>query len=75
MPGWLTSKLTLNIEFIVNKSGDVLEVKAVSGPASLRAESIRVVKESGKWTPAVQNGKPVNSYKKQPIKFRLEKIK
>jgi len=42
-------------------------VEAISGPEELRAEAVRVIKKSGKWTPAVQNGRQVKSYKKQPI--------
>jgi periplasmic protein TonB len=33
---------------------------------------VRVIKKSGKWTPAIQNGNPVRSYKKQPIIFRID---
>jgi len=60
------------IQFIVDKEGMVSEVEAISGPEELRAEAIRVIKKSGKWEPAVQNGRKVKSYKKQPIVFRLE---
>jgi protein TonB len=60
------------VQFIVDKEGNVSDVEAVSGPNELRDEAVRVIKKSGKWTPAVQNGRQVKSYKKQPIKFRLE---
>lgn len=60
------------VQFIVDKEGNVSEVEAISGPNELRDEAIRVIKKSGKWTPAVQNGRQVKSYKKQPIVFRLE---
>lgn len=60
------------VQFIVDKEGTVSEVEAVSGPNELRDEAVRVIKKSGKWTPAVQNGRKVKSYKKQPIVFRLE---
>jgi len=50
----------------------VSDVEAISGPNELRAEAVRVIKKSGKWTAAVQNGRQVKSYKKQPITFRLE---
>jgi protein TonB len=60
------------IQFIVDKEGNVSEVEAISGPNELREEAVRVIKKSGKWTPAVQNGRQVKSYKKQPIVFRLE---
>ncbi len=63
---------TVVIQFIVDKEGNVSEVEAISGPEELRSEAVRVIKKSGKWTPAVQNGRQVKSYKKQPIVFRLE---
>jgi protein TonB len=59
------------VQFIVDKEGNVSDVQAVSGPEELRAEAVRVIKKSGKWTPAIQNGHPVKSYKKQPIGFKL----
>jgi protein TonB len=60
------------VQFIVDKEGNVSNVEAVSGPNELRDEAVRVIKRSGSWTPAVQNGRKVKSYKKQPIVFRLE---
>jgi protein TonB len=63
---------TVIVQFIVDKEGVVSDVEAISGANELRAEAIRVIKKSGKWTPAVQNGRQVKSYKKQPITFRLE---
>jgi protein TonB len=63
---------TVVVQFIVDKEGNVSEVQAISGPKELHDEASRVIKKSGKWTPAVQNGRQVKSYKKQPIVFRLE---
>lgn len=63
---------TVVVQFIVDKEGNVSEVEAISGPKELQGEAVRVIKKSGKWTPAVQNGRQVKSYKKQPITFRLE---
>jgi protein TonB len=63
---------TVVVQFIVDQDGFVSNVEAISGPEELRAEAVRVIKKSGKWTPAIQNGRQVKSYKKQPIVFRLE---
>jgi protein TonB len=63
---------TVVVQFIVDKAGMVSDVEAISGPKELREEAARVIKKSGQWTPAVQNGRQVKSYKKQPIQFRLE---
>lgn len=60
------------VQFIVDKEGTVSDVEAISGPKELRDEAVRVIKRSGKWTAAIQNGRKVKSYKKQPIMFRLE---
>jgi periplasmic protein TonB len=61
------------VQFIVDKEGNVSDVQAVSGPeqGGLREEAMRVIKKSGKWTPAIQNGNKVKSYKNQPITFRM----
>ena len=59
------------VQFIVDKDGNVSSVEAVSGPKELRAEAERVIRKSGKWTPAIQQGRQVKSYKRQPVKFWL----
>jgi protein TonB len=61
------------VQFIVDKDGNVSNVEAISGPTEggLREEAVRVIKKSGQWTPAIQNGRKVKSYKKQPIQFQL----
>jgi protein TonB len=61
------------VQFIVDKEGNVSDVEIVSGPTDggLREEAIRVIKKSGKWTPAIQNGRVVKSYKRQPLVFQM----
>jgi len=64
---------TVVVKFMVDPDGNVSDVEAVSGPENggLREEAVRVIKKSGKWTPALQNGRYVRSYKQQPITFVL----
>lgn len=64
---------TVIVQFIVDKEGNVSDVQAIGGPeqGGLRDEAVRVIKKSGKWVPAVQNGRQVKSYKKQPVTFQL----
>lgn len=62
---------TVMIRFIVDQSGNASDVEAVEGPDELKAEAIRVIKKSGKWNPAIQNGRMVKSYKRQPVVFKL----
>jgi periplasmic protein TonB len=61
------------VQFIVDKLGNVSNVEVISGPdqGGLREEAVRVIKKSGQWTPAIQNGAKVKSYKRQPIVFML----
>jgi protein TonB len=62
---------TVIVRFIVDKEGNVSEVEAISGPEELLSSAVSVIKKSGRWEPAIQNGRKVNSYKKQPITFKL----
>lgn len=55
---------TVVVQFIVDNNGRVSEVVAISGPDELREEAERVIRRSGKWSAAIQNGRPVKSYKK-----------
>lgn len=60
------------VQFIVDKEGNVSDVSAISGPNELRSEAERVIRKSGKWIPASQNGRKVKSYKRQPVTFVLQ---
>jgi protein TonB len=59
-------------QFIVDSNGTAHDFTIVSGPEQLRAESIRVLKKVKLWYPAIHHGKKVNSWKTQPLNFRLE---
>lgn len=63
---------TVIVKFVVDKEGNVSDVEAISGPEPLRLEAVRVIKKSGKWSPAIQNGRMVKSYKRQPIILQLQ---
>ena len=63
---------TVVLQFIVGKDGVLSDIEAQSGPDLLKEAALNVIKESPRWVPAVQNGKKVKSYKKQPITFRLQ---
>jgi len=64
---------TVMVQFIVDKDGHISDVEAISGPekGGLKEEAVRVIKKSGQWTPAVQNGRYVKSYKRQPVTFQI----
>ena len=62
---------TVVVQFIVDAEGNISNITAISGPEELRSSAIVVIKKSGKWEPALQNGRHVKSYKKQPITFKF----
>ena len=64
---------TVVVQFVVDVDGSVSDVKAVSGPeeGGLREEAVRVIKKSGKWVPALQNGRSVKAYRAQPVVFKV----
>ncbi|MFT3904429.1 MAG: energy transducer TonB [Niabella sp.] len=60
------------IQFVVDVAGVVSDVKALTNHGyGMEGEAIRVIKKSGKWTPAQQNGRQVKAYRKQPITFQV----
>ncbi|HKH59232.1 MAG TPA: TonB family protein [Flavitalea sp.] len=64
---------TVTVRFMIDTAGNVSDVTAVGGPmgGGLRREAIRVVQGSGKWVPALRNGRKVRIYKKLAIPFKL----
>ncbi len=64
--------VTVMVRFIVDTAGNVSDAEALSGPDPLRQEAVRVIRKSGQWVPAIQNGRKVKSYKQQPITVVLQ---
>ena len=57
-------------QFIVCKDGTICDIKVVNNVLpSIKKEVERVIKLSGNWVPAEQNGKKVKAYRKQPVTF------
>ena len=64
---------TVIVRFIVAKDGSVSDVVAeTSFGYGIEQESVRAIKKSGKWTPAIQNGRNVTAYKRQPITWVVQ---
>ncbi|MBO9592039.1 MAG: energy transducer TonB [Niabella sp.] len=60
------------VQFVVDVQGNVSDVKVIKDPGfGMGAEAVRVIKKSGKWKPAIQNGREVKAYRKQPITFQV----
>ena len=61
------------VQFVVDKTGKVGEVKVVrSVDKDLDTEAIRVVKSLPKFTPGRQNGQPVRVWYTLPVTFKLQ---
>ena len=61
---------TVIVQFIVDKEGVISDVRALSSHGhGMEEEAMRVIKKGPKWTPAIQNGRQVKAYRKQPITF------
>lgn len=62
------------VSFLVAKDGTTSEVKAISAPDpdyGTAEEAVRVIERSGKWQPAIQNGRSVIFREKQKIIFQV----
>lgn len=71
--GWSGGKFTIIVKFIVHTDGTVFDVTTENYKGSKTAlHCIDVIKNAPKWQSAVQNGRKVNAYKKQPITFLIE---
>jgi protein TonB len=64
---------TVIVKFVVSKDGSVSEVSCENDPGfGICAEAMRVIKKTKNWTPAIQNGRNVNAYRRQPITFSVQ---
>src|SRR5215471_19408072 len=66
-------KYTVWVQFIVDKEGNVTNLKPLTNQGfGMEEEVLRILKLVPKWTPASQNGRYVRAYRKQPITFIVE---
>lgn len=61
------------VQFTVNPDGSIgnIRIKRMVDP-DLEAEAIRLIKQMPKWTPATDNGQPVESVAELSVAFSLE---
>jgi protein TonB len=63
---------TTVVQFVVDKEGNISDVHALTNHGyGMEEEAMRVIKKGPKWTPAIQNGRQVKAYRKQPITFQV----
>lgn len=66
-------KYTVIIKFIVKPDGSLTDIKAETNIGyGMEREALRIIKNSPKWIPAVQYGRKVNAYRRQPVTFQLD---
>lgn len=64
---------TTVVQFVVDKEGNISDVRALTNHGyGMEDEAMRVIRKGPKWTPAVQNGRQVKAYRKQPITFQVQ---
>jgi len=58
------------VRFIVSKDGSISDVVAETKHGyGMEQEAVRAIKKGPNWKPALQNGRNVNAYRRQPITF------
>ncbi|MFL5764053.1 MAG: TonB family protein [Bacteroidia bacterium] len=63
---------TVYVNFVIGNTGEIENVNVLKGVISaLDNESIRVVEAMPRWTPGMQNGRPVRVSFNLPIKYKL----
>ena len=64
---------TTLIQFVVDKEGNISDVRALTNHGyGMEEEAMRAIKKGPRWEPAVQNGRQVKAYRKQPITFQVQ---
>jgi len=64
---------TVIVKFVVSRDGSLSDISCENDPGfGTCQEAIRVIKKTKNWTPAIQNGRNVNAYRRQPVTFLVE---
>jgi len=64
---------TVMVQFVVNRDGTIADIKPLTKLGyGMEQEVVRILRKSGQWTPAMQNGRSVRAYRKQPVTFMIE---
>lgn len=63
---------TVVIQFVVDKEGKISDIKPLTNHGyGMEDEVIRILKKASRWQPAIQDGRPVKAYRKQPVTFMV----
>lgn len=68
--GMAPGQYTVQVRFLVERDGSIADVQSLNDPGyGLGKGAVDVVKRGPKWSPGIQNGRPVRSYHTQPVTF------
>lgn len=72
--GAKAGKYTVLVKFIIHTDGSISDIKCVGDPGFGTCEEVKriIALSSMKWMPAIQNGRKVNAYHRQPVTFVVE---
>ena len=70
--GATPGRYTVVIQFVVDIDGTVTDIRPLTTLGfGMEEEAIRVLRKATKWEPAIQNGRQVKAYRKQPVTFEV----
>ncbi len=70
--GLSPGKKRINVQFIINKKGEIEGIKTAATHIRLKKEATRIIKKLPKMNPGKQRNKPVNVKFNLPIYFNVE---
>ncbi len=60
-------------KFAVSPDGSLSDISTETNFGyGMEKEVLRIIKNSGKWNPAIKDGKPLKAYRWQPVTFQIE---
>jgi hypothetical protein len=68
----LSGRIRIEIEFVIDKNGDVINAKGSGGPELMNQNGAEVVSIMPKFQPGIKDGNPVNVSFRIPIIFQVQ---
>lgn len=63
---------TVVIQFVVDKEGKISQILPLTSHGyGMEEEVVRILKKAPRWKPAIQDGRNVRAYRKQPVTFMV----
>jgi len=69
-------KYQVMVKFIVNTDGSIASITPETNFGyGMENTVVRAIRNGPKWVPAIQYGRPVKAYRRQPVTFVVEQVK